>query len=48
MSSQFNNNFTTTLISPNPYITRELNNIDEAKLFKKEQNDWIELYHKTL
>jgi len=25
-----------------------LNNIDEAKLFKKEKNDWIKLYHKTL
>ena len=25
-----------------------LNNIYEAKLFKKEKNDWIKLYHKTL
>jgi len=25
-----------------------LNNIDEAKLFKKEKNDWIKLYHKIL
>jgi len=25
--------------SPNPYITRKLNNMDEAKAFKKEQDD---------
>jgi len=34
--------------SPNPYITRKLNNIDEAKLFKKEHEDWTQLYHKML
>ena len=35
MSSQINNTFTTTLTSPNPYISRQLNNIDEARIFKK-------------
>ena len=34
--------------SPNPYITRKLNNIDEAKAFKKEQDDQTRLYHKML
>jgi len=34
--------------SSNPYITRKLNNIDEAKAFKKKQDDWTRLYHKTL
>ena len=29
----------TAPISPNPYITRKLNNMDEAKEFKKEQDD---------
>jgi len=48
MSLQFNNNFITALTSPNSYVTRRLNNIDEAKLFKREQNDWIKLYHKIL
>jgi len=38
----------TALISPNPYITKRLNNMDEAKLFKKEHDDWTKLYHKML
>ena len=38
----------TTSISPNPYITRKLNNMDEAKLFKKEHDNWTKLYHKIL
>jgi len=38
----------TTPTSPNPYITRKLNNIDKAKVFKKEQDDWIRLYYKML
>ena len=45
---QFNNNFTTVLTSLNFYITRELNNIEEVKLFKKEHNNWTKLYYKTL
>ena len=48
MSSQFTNNYMTTSISPNPYITRKLNNMDEAKLFKKEHDNWTKLYHKIL
>ena len=43
-----NNNYTTAPTSPNPYNTRRLNNIDEAKAFKKEQDDWTKLYHKML
>jgi len=49
MSSQItNNNYMTTLTSPNPYITRKLNNMDKAKAFKEEQDDWTRLYQKTL
>jgi len=33
------NNYMTAPTSSNPYITRKLNNIDEAKKFKKEQDD---------
>jgi len=41
MSSQVtnNNNYMTAPTSPNPYITRKLNNMDEAKIFKKECKD---------
>ena len=49
MSSQItNNNYMTTPTSPNLYITRKLNNMDEAKAFKEEQDDWTRLYHKML
>jgi len=50
MSSQITNknNYTTTPTSPNPYITRKLNNMDKAKAFKEEQEDWTRLYHKML
>jgi len=48
MSSQFTNNYMTVPISSNPYITRKLNNMDEAKLFKKEYDNWTKLYHKML
>jgi len=34
--------------SPNPYISRKLNNMDQAQVMKKEREDWIRLYHKTL
>ena len=40
--------FTTVSTSPNPYISRKLNNMEEAKLFKKEHNDQIRSYHKVL
>ena len=29
-------------------MTRKLNNINKAKLFKKEYNNWTKLYHKML
>ena len=48
MSSQLVNNYTTTPTFPNPYISRKLNNMDQAKAIKKEREDWIRLYHKTL
>ena len=48
MSSQVTNNYMTVPNSSNPYITKKLNNIDEARIFKKECEDWTKLYHKTL
>ena len=50
MSSQItnNNNYVTAPAFPDLYITRKLNNMDEAKAFKKEWDDWIKLYHKML
>ena len=39
MSSQVTNNYITAPNSPNPYITKKLNNMDEAKIFKKEHED---------
>ena len=48
MSSQITNNYITASNSSNLYITRKLNNMDEAKTFKNEQDNWTRLYHKTL
>ena len=48
MSSQNNNNYTTAPAFPNPYISRKLNNIDQAQVMKREREDWSRLYHKTL
>ena len=51
MSSQLSNNnyyYTTAPAFPNPYISRKLNNIDQAQVMKKEREDWMRLYHKTL
>ena len=50
MSSQIsnNNNYTIAPTSPNPYISRKLNNIDQAQIMKKERKDWMRLYYKTL
>jgi len=48
MSSQNNNNYTTALTFPNPYISRKLNNMDQAQVIKREREDWTRLYHKTL
>ena len=43
-----NNNYTTAPTSPNPYISRRLNNIDQAQVMKKEREDWERTYHKIL
>ena len=51
MSSQVSNNnnyYTTASTSPNPYISRKLNNMDQAQVMKKKREDWMRLYHKTL
>jgi len=48
ISYQITNNYATTPTSPNPYITRKLNNMDEAKLLKEEHNDRSKLYYKML
>ena len=42
------NNYATIPASPNPYISRRLNNIEEAQMIKKEKEDWMRMYHKTL
>jgi len=34
--------------SPNLYISRRLNNMDQAQVMKREREDWLRLYHKTL
>jgi len=43
-----NNTFVTAPTSPNPYISRNLNNMDQALVMKREQEDWSKTYHKTL
>jgi len=43
-----NNTFVTAPTSPNPYVSRKLNNMDQAQVMKREQEDWSRLYHKTL
>ena len=50
MSSQIANNniYTTAPSSPNPYISRKLNNMEQTQVIKKEREDWMRLYHKTL
>ena len=50
MASQFstNNNYATAPTSPNPYISRKLNNMDQAQVIKREREDWMILYHKIL
>jgi len=48
MSSQNNNNYTTAPVSPNPYISRKLNNMDQAQVMKREREDWTRLYYKIL
>ena len=48
MSSQITNNYTTAPTSPNPYIFRKLNNMNQAQVIKREWEDWTRIYHKTL
>jgi len=51
MSSQVSNNnnyYTMTPASPNSYISRKLNNMDQAQVIKKERENWMRLYHKML
>jgi len=50
MSFQIANNNTFIIVptSPNPYVSRKLNNIDQAQVMKKEREDWERTYHKTL
>jgi len=43
-----NNMFTMALTSLNPYISRKLNNMDQAQVMKREREDWERMYHKTL
>ena len=43
-----NNTFAMAPTSPNPYISRKLNNIDQAPVMKREREDWTRLYHKML
>ena len=43
-----NNTFATAPTSPNPYVSRKLNNMDQAQVMKKERENWERLYHKTL
>ena len=50
MSSQImnNNTFTMAPTSPNPYVSKKLNNMDQAQIMKREREDWSRLYHKML
>ena len=43
-----NNTFTTAPTSPNPYISRKLNNMDQAQVMKREREDWLRTYYKML
>ena len=43
-----NNTFIMAPTFPNPYVSRKLNNMDQAQIMKKEREDWERLYHKTL
>jgi len=42
------NNYATAPTSPNPYISRKINNMDQVLVMKREREDWTRLYHKTL
>jgi len=46
--SYLTTNYLTASTSPNPYVSRKLNNMEEARMMKKERNDWTKMYHKIL
>ena len=50
MSSQIsnNNNYAMAPAFPNPYISRKLNNMNQAQVIKRKREDWTRLYYKTL
>jgi len=41
-------NYLTVPTSPNSYISRKLNNIEEARMMKEERNNWMKIYYKML
>jgi len=41
-------NYLTAPTSLNPYVSRKLNNMEEARMIKEERNDWMKIYHKML
>ena len=43
-----NNTYTTAPASPNPYVSRKLNNMDQVQVMKKKREDWSRLYYKML
>jgi len=43
-----NNYYVIAPASPNPYVSRKLNNMGQAQVMKREREDWERLYHKTL
>jgi len=43
-----NNTFTMAPTSPNPYVSRKLNNMNQAQVMKREREDWERMYYKTL
>jgi len=50
MSSQImnNNTYTTVPTSPNLYVFRKLNNMNQAQVMKRKREDWERIYHKML
>jgi len=43
-----NNTFAMAPTSPNLYISRKLNNMNQVQVMKRERENWTRLYHKTL
>jgi len=48
LSNNNNNNYAIAPASPNPYISRKLNNMDQAQVMKRKREDWLRLYYKIL